>query len=101
MSTIQLKRGTTASWEDQNPVLEDGQPGLEQTSDGYTRLKVGNGSSKWSGLRYIGYNQYLPLDYLDSFPSITMGVSATISFQPAAGTSDIAPAIDCSGKKII
>lgn len=34
MSTIKLKRGSTDSWTSQNPVLADGQPGVEKTSGG-------------------------------------------------------------------
>ena len=60
MSTIQLKRGTTSSWTSQNPVLADGQPGVETTSSG-TRLKIGDGTSDWSELKYVGAGQYLPL----------------------------------------
>ena len=52
MSTIQLKRGTTSSWTSQNPVLADGQPGVEITSSG-TRLKIGDGTTAWNDLEYL------------------------------------------------
>lgn len=39
MSQIQLKRGSTASWEEQNPVLADGQPGVEKLVGGGNPIK--------------------------------------------------------------
>ena len=61
MSTIKLKRGSTDSWESQNPILSDGQPGVERTSGGGVNLKVGDGSTAWNDLGYVGEGQYLPL----------------------------------------
>lgn len=48
---IQLRRGTAASWTTANPILADGEIGIE--SD--TKLfKVGNGLTVWSSLPYGG-----------------------------------------------
>ena len=60
MSTIRLKRGTTSSWESQNYVLADGQPGVERTTGG-VKLKIGDGSTSWNDLEYVGSGQFLPL----------------------------------------
>ena len=60
MSTVKLKRGTTANWTSQDLVLADGQPGVETTSSG-TRLKIGDGTSKWSSLKYVNEDLYLKL----------------------------------------
>lgn len=60
MSTVKLKRGTTANWTSQDLVLTDGQPGVETTSSG-TRLKIGDGTSKWSSLKYVNEDLYLKL----------------------------------------
>ena len=48
---IQLRRDTAANWTAVNPILEDGEAGYETD---YQRLKVGDGSSNWSELPYLG-----------------------------------------------
>lgn len=47
---IQLRRGTAATWTSVNPVLAQGEVGLE-TDTGL--LKVGDGSTAWTGLSYF------------------------------------------------
>ena len=61
MSAIKLKRASTASWESHNPTLESGQPGVEFTTSGNVRLKIGDGSTPWDTLPYIDNDLYLPL----------------------------------------
>lgn len=50
---IKIKRGTTASWETKNPILENGQPGVERCNDGSTRVKIGDGVTPWNQLSYV------------------------------------------------
>lgn len=50
ISRIQVRRGTAASWTSTNPVLNAGEPGYE-TDTG--KLKVGNGTTPWTGLSYF------------------------------------------------
>ena len=48
---LQLRRGTAAEWFSSNPVLADGEMGLETD----TRLfKIGNGVLQWNNLQYGG-----------------------------------------------
>ena len=47
--TIQSRRGTAANWSTVNPILADGEIGIDLTN---LRLKVGNGTSTWSLLDY-------------------------------------------------
>lgn len=48
MSTkIQIRRGTSAQWAAANPILADGEFGLDTTTGGY---KLGNGVSTWTVL---------------------------------------------------
>lgn len=47
---IQVRRDTAANWTSTNPTLAAGEIGFE-TDTGY--LKVGNGSTAWSLLRYM------------------------------------------------
>ena len=51
VSEIQLKRGLAAAWAEKNPVLKEGEVGLELDTKKY---KVGDGTSTWSDLEYWG-----------------------------------------------
>lgn len=53
---IQLRRGTASQWTSANPVLANGESGFE-TDTG--RLKIGDGSSDWLELDYIGSKEYI------------------------------------------
>jgi hypothetical protein len=46
---IRLRRDTAANWTAENPVLLNGEVGLETDT---RKFKVGNGSTAWSGLSY-------------------------------------------------
>ncbi|AYR01835.1 tail fiber protein [Synechococcus phage S-P4] len=46
---IQLRRGGSAEWTNSNPVLAQGEIGLELNTG---RFKIGDGVSNWSNLRY-------------------------------------------------
>jgi len=48
---IQLRRDTAANWTRVNPVLEDGEPGLEIDTN---RVKYGDGNTAWTNLSYSG-----------------------------------------------
>lgn len=48
---IQLRNDTTSNWESYNPILAPGEVGVD-TSEG--KIKVGDGSTSWSNLPYIG-----------------------------------------------
>lgn len=51
---IQQRRDTAANWTSVNPVLADGEVGIEQDTDGVTRsMKIGNGINTWNELPYI------------------------------------------------
>ena len=49
---IQLRRDTAANWTAANPVLAQGELGLETDT---SLLKIGNGSAAWSSLPYVSY----------------------------------------------
>jgi len=48
---IQLRRDTAANWTRVNPILEDGEPGLEIDTN---QIKYGDGNSAWNDLAYAG-----------------------------------------------
>lgn len=50
-TTFQMRRGTAAQWTAADEVLADGEPGFERDTG---KLKIGDGTSLWSELDYIG-----------------------------------------------
>ena len=46
---IKLRRDTKANWESVNPILAEGEAGVESDT---RRIKFGNGSSHWNDLGY-------------------------------------------------
>lgn len=50
MTQIQLRRAAASSWTSVNPILALGEVGIETDT---RKLKVGDGSTQWSGLSYI------------------------------------------------
>lgn len=59
--TIKLLRGTKERWESLNPILEDGEPGVEIGSN--VKIKIGDGIKTWNELNYIRYDD----DSLNTF----------------------------------
>jgi hypothetical protein len=57
---IQLRRDTQANWNRVNPILEDGEPGLDITTN---QIKYGDGSSTWTELAYAGGSGSVSFDY--------------------------------------
>ena len=51
VTQIQVRRGTAAEWTSANPTLSSGEWGFE-TDTGKT--KIGNGSTAWTSLGYVG-----------------------------------------------
>lgn len=48
---IQFRRGTASSWTSANPVLADGEMGIESDT---SKFKIGNGTTAWNSLSYGG-----------------------------------------------
>ena len=48
---IQLRRGTASAWTAANPILADGEIGIESDTD---LFKIGDGSTAWASLSYGG-----------------------------------------------
>ena len=58
---IQLRRDTTQNWYETNPVLADGEVGIEQLDDGNVKIKIGNGEHRYAELPYFADT----ISYLD------------------------------------
>lgn len=50
MTSIRIRRGTTAQWTARNPVLQQGEPGLDTT---LRTFKIGDGVTAWATLPAI------------------------------------------------
>ncbi len=48
---IKLRRDTAANWTDADPILADGEPGLESDTG---KIKYGDGTTAWTSLDYSG-----------------------------------------------
>lgn len=49
--SIKFRRGTAATWTSTNPVLAQGEPGVETDT---SKFKIGDGSTTWTSLAYAG-----------------------------------------------
>jgi hypothetical protein len=50
---ILIRRDITANWESVNPILSNGEFGIEIQADGTRRVKLGTGSVPWNSLDYF------------------------------------------------
>lgn len=51
LANIQVRRDTAANWTSANPTLAAGELGLETNT---LKLKLGDGSTAWTSLAYVG-----------------------------------------------
>src|SRR4051794_35293512 len=58
MTTILLRRGTTAEWVAENTILKSGELALETDT---LKLKVGDGTTPWASLPYANPND--PIEF--------------------------------------
>lgn len=49
-TTFTIKKGTTAEWIESRRVLDDGEMGLELTTDGHRIIRIGNGETEFMDL---------------------------------------------------
>lgn len=56
---IRLRRDTTANWEANNPILAQGEVGVDITNN---NMKIGNGSDVWTDLEYVSQAAMQNLD---------------------------------------
>lgn len=68
-SQIQLRRDTAANWTSANPVLAQGEPGVESNTG---KVKIGNGSTAWNSLAYFG-----DVSTLDAIGDVTITSAAS------------------------
>ena len=66
-ATLQVKRGTAARWIELNPVLAVGEPGFEYDTK---KLKIGDGTTHWKDLPYIGETQLVVVATYSELPIV-------------------------------
>lgn len=66
-TTFQLKRGTSAKWQELNLILADGEPGFEKDTN---RLKIGDGKTPWNNLPYLSEGNVFNAATHYDFPSV-------------------------------
>lgn len=49
---VNQKIDTTANWIKANPILQNGEIGVEICSNGSYLIKIGDGTNKWGALKY-------------------------------------------------
>jgi len=67
MATLQLKRGTASRWSELNLVLAAGEPGFVTDEN---RLKIGDGTTAWNDLPYVGESCVVNASTRYDFPSV-------------------------------
>lgn len=55
---LKHRRGSTEQWAKSDEIIYDGEIVVEKSNDGYTRLKVGDGTKKFSELPYMNIPGY-------------------------------------------
>ena len=87
-TTIRLRRGTTSEWTAVNspngPVLSDGELGLDST---LKKLKVGDGTTAWASLPYIGLTEDEVEDIVNGLVVGVSGIST--AYDDTAGTLSV------------
>ena len=55
---LKHRRGSTEQWVESDAIIYDGEIVVERSDDGYTRLKVGDGTKRFSELPYMNMPGY-------------------------------------------
>lgn len=66
IAKIQFRRGTTAQWVAEDPILSLGEPGIELKTDDSIGLKIGNGSDSWTELSYYSSEDFVTQSELNT-----------------------------------
>ena len=82
---IQIRRDSAADWTNEDPTLAEGEIGYE-TDTG--KLKIGDGSTAWTALAYIGLGQEIVEDWVGGMVTGNTETLITVTYQDADGTLD-------------
>ncbi len=73
VTRLTVRRGSTENWELSNPILADGEPGLDTTMN---RLKIGDGVTRWNNLKWVGGNEAAAAEEVKALCDAILGVTA-------------------------
>ena len=83
VTQIQVRRGTAAQWTSANPTLASGEFGFE-TDTG--KVKIGNGSTAWTSLSYLGAGTVTSITAGTGLSGGTITSSGTIAIDSTVAT---------------
>ena len=83
VTQIQVRRGTASQWTSANPTLAAGEWGYE-TDTG--KVKIGNGSTAWTSLSYIGSGTVTSITAGTGLSGGTITSSGTIAIDSTVAT---------------
>jgi len=90
-TVIKLRRDTAADWTLADPILADGELGIETDTN---RIKIGDGATEWSGLRYGPVGDELAIRVKNASGSVAIPAGRLVQFAGAAGdTVTASPAV--------
>ena len=85
---IQLRNDTSANWASANPVLAQGEVGVENDT---ALLKVGDGSTSWNSLSYVSVDKsQVSYEHTQSSTSNTWSIAHNLDFYPTVQIFDSA-----------
>ena len=96
VTAIQIRRGTASQWTSANPTLASGEQGFE-TDTG--KVKIGNGSTAWNSLAYIGAGTVTSITAGTGLSGGTITSSGTIAIDTAT-TVDVSTAQTLTNKTL-
>ena len=83
VTAIQIRRGTASQWTSANPTLASGEQGFE-TDTG--KVKVGNGSTAWNSLGYLGAGTVTSITAGTGLSGGTITTTGTIAIDATVAT---------------
>jgi hypothetical protein len=83
VTQIQVRRGTASQWTSANPTLSSGEWGFE-TDTGKT--KIGNGSTAWTSLAYVGAGTVTSITAGTGLSGGTITATGTIAIDSTVAT---------------
>jgi len=97
---IQFRRDTSSNWTAENPVLAQGELGLETNT---SRFKIGDGTTAWSSLAYIELpNTAVSVNLVDAKGDLLVGSADNTLSRVQVGANDtvlMADSAQASGVK--
>lgn len=90
-TVIKLRRDTAANWTTTNSILAAGELGIETDTN---RIKIGDGATEWTGLKYGPVGAELAIRVKNASASVAIPAGRLVQFAGAAGdTVTASPAV--------